>query len=471
MSRNIYSILFADIQGFTKFSIPQQEIYINDVVPKIARVIHDNGRYKGPEQANTWGDGIVAFFDDKIKAAGCALELRDYFRTTDWERMFGLPQLKIRIALSEGTLFENNNPIKLDIQQNTRDQIDLIGTEINRASRLEPIVKANHVYATKSFAFSDEDKVEELPGIIIESIGKQKLAKGWKKEEVFFVGRKDMDSNIDIKTLMQSLEDDFKGIDLFPENTRFGQRLTESKTAKQNLADYCMKKDLWRSEDVVFIDSGTIPIYVIRALLKQKSVEKWPKLLMTNNIGCLIVKMIHKEDSKEGSRESPEMVLTGGRIYDDYGTTIPGSGLEPESFLKYLRDMGVNNVILMVTKLSSDLGPCSREEPTRQFKRMLLQYVAGYPDISLTILLQIEKLYTEDSKSKSLDEKMAEGSGDRYWERIIQQKKKIRIICACSPETTYRNFAKAIKELTKLRDMGITCTLLDNDDGEEIPFD
>ena len=109
-SRRDYSILFADIKGFSGLKPFQQRLFINEVLSRIAEAIYKGGD-DPPDQANTWGDGLVAFYSAHTNAVRCALILRDTFRNTQWEDI-GLPRLQIRIALHIGEVFEGYDPVR-----------------------------------------------------------------------------------------------------------------------------------------------------------------------------------------------------------------------------------------------------------------------------------------------------------------------------------------------------------------------
>jgi len=172
-SRRDYSILFADIKGFTSLKPFQQRLFIGEVLSRIANAAC--GGEDPPEQANTWGDGLVAFYSSHTNAVRCALTLRDTFRRTQWKDI-GLPPLEIRIALHIGEVFEGHDPVR-----NTKG---LIGTEINRAARLEPVVAPNHVYATTDFV----NLCHRMEDVQFQPLGKVVLHEGWGAEEIHVVG-------------------------------------------------------------------------------------------------------------------------------------------------------------------------------------------------------------------------------------------------------------------------------------------
>ena len=55
-----FSILFADVEGFSKFSAFHQKQYLNVVLPLMAQALESTTQ--PPEQSNTWGDGLMAYY-------------------------------------------------------------------------------------------------------------------------------------------------------------------------------------------------------------------------------------------------------------------------------------------------------------------------------------------------------------------------------------------------------------------------
>src|SRR5689334_2702243 len=81
------AILFADTRGYGRLAEPQLRSFFTDVLPAIAAHLD----VRECVDANSWGDGIVAFFKDAKSAARCALAIRDYYAQADFANM-GLPE-------------------------------------------------------------------------------------------------------------------------------------------------------------------------------------------------------------------------------------------------------------------------------------------------------------------------------------------------------------------------------------------
>ncbi|MCU0288977.1 MAG: adenylate/guanylate cyclase domain-containing protein [Acidobacteria bacterium] len=458
-----YCILFADIKGFSTFTRFQQRQYIEQVLSRIGESIWK--KEHKPEQTNTWGDGIVAFFQSVTNAVQCALTLRDTFRNTLWEND-GLPNLTIRISLHIGEVYVGLNPVT--------NKDELIGTEINRAARLEPIVIPNHVYSTKIFAeYCKSNNVEKVK---FKSLGKIPLAKDWGEEEIYVIFREHESINTDeIKRLMES---DY-GISIYPASSKFGSRIKLSKNAKLTIAEYCTKSDsdFWNSEDIVFIESGTLPVYMIQVLYRDR--VRWPKLLITNNIACSTVRMMGQLSKGLSHQLVPEdipteCILMGGRVLDDYAATIPedlidikdGGLWQSNKITDYFTKKGVNHIIMMVTKLTKKDGPCANSSSMQRFKKLLLKYVFENPKVRFSILAEAEKIACERSGWSADDIDLPGLEYNKYWENVLSNG-RVNFIAAISPEMTPERVEIAKREIIQLKKAGASCVLLDIN-GKEI---
>ncbi len=465
-SRRDYSILFADIERFSRLKAYQQKQYVAEVLTRISDVLYrDDNR---PEQANTWGDGLVAFFSSHTNAVRCALTLRDTFRNTPWEDM-GLPPLRIRIALHIGEVFVGYNPVKNDKE--------LIGTEINRAARLEPVVSPNHVYATTDFV-----RLCKTDNVQFQYLGKITLPKGWGVEEIYVVGwAHEILDTASIKASMDTGLMYSQGLLLYPPSSKFGSRLSVSSTAKLNIAKYCAKSDFWKSEDVVFIESGTLPVYIMVSLYLDADPVTRPKLVVTNNLACSTIAMMAKPAEGSSYTTYPEdrpadCILVGGRVLDDYAATMPEDLMEEQDMgywqsdrlLDYFHHKAVNHVIMMVTRMGRVDGPCAVSLPMRRFKKLLLRYVNENPNVHLSILAESEKLAGRRGwQADAVD--LPESGTARYWEDLLQSG-RVTVIAANSPEMPPDQLGLVEREIRAMRDAGASCVLL-NEEGIEVFLD
>src|SRR5256885_1953349 len=103
------SLLFLDVKGYSNLrSDHQYEIFFENVLSGMSAKIQQYS----PIYANSWGDAVLAVFDNHIKAALCALDIRDYFRNTNWASLGLTDALAPRIALHAGSVFFGPDPIQ-----------------------------------------------------------------------------------------------------------------------------------------------------------------------------------------------------------------------------------------------------------------------------------------------------------------------------------------------------------------------
>jgi class 3 adenylate cyclase len=177
------NIMFMDVAGWSSLSAPQIFDYVRKVLPKL------NEHLALGSFRNTWGDAVVATFDNAKDAAEAALKIRDLFRGT-YEHD-GLPEsLSCRIALHQG------DPIVL--KNAVTGHRDIFGQGVHVAARLEPIVEPGHVFCTKKFADALAENKGAAPRAI--PLGTVDLAKGFGPAEVAVVLRpRDPDPNLKLR--------------------------------------------------------------------------------------------------------------------------------------------------------------------------------------------------------------------------------------------------------------------------------
>lgn len=454
-----YSILFADIAGFSKLTTFQQRQYLDVVLPAIAAPLQRAGQQ--PAQVRTWGDGLMAYFNAQGPAIHCALALRDVFRTTLWDDQFGLPDLRIRIALHAGEVFKGINPV-------TGDE-ELIGTEVNRAARVEPIVAPNHVYVTKDF--KDRCKAKTVKFHLLGNID---LPKQWGSEELYVAGWQS--DNLDPAIIRANLPgtgvfDSAMLVNYF-RTSKFGLRLSVSAEAKAAIAQHCVASNFWAPEDVVFLESGTLPVHMLFELCRRRDPTLRPKLLICNNIVCALISMMDRVPLDETEivypkDESTNTILIGGRVLEDYAATIPQDLMvgpasqcgASQAFFDYLHDQGVNHIVMMVSRLTRQDGPCAVSTSMRRFKKLLLRYVAKHEDARLSILAEADKLIKRPGWAA--DTVGIPGhQGENYWEAVLKSN-RANVIVAVSPEMPIAEIGFVKRELKSLQNDGAACVLLD----------
>lgn len=165
------SLLFADVEGYSALLDAELAYYVSVTLTEVVTRIGE------PEAANTWGDGIFLVYEVPHDCALAALELRDYFRDTDWVQQ-GFPEkLRIRIALSHARVFIAHDPI--------RGAPAIFGRQVSRTARLEPVCAPNEVFCLDAMRvlLTDSDV------LVTDRIGVRALAKGWGQELVYRLRR------------------------------------------------------------------------------------------------------------------------------------------------------------------------------------------------------------------------------------------------------------------------------------------
>lgn len=434
------AILFADVKGFSRLSDHQSGVFLASVLPLIGESLG------APRQANTWGDGIVAFFDTTTSALRAALTLRDAFRGFDWSNS-GLPRLEIRIALHAGEAFEGWDPV--------RGCRGMIGVEINRAARIEPVVAPNHVYVTEDFRIRCHGD-----GLAFHDLGSVPLAKSWGDDRLYVATWKD--EKIDTQQIVHTGRSPI--IDLLdPEKllagfgySQFVRRLSVCAHAKRNLARHAVESGLWVPKETVFLQSGTIPVYLMAEVLRRVKSDDRPSIVITNStvlplMGAL--SEIEDDDSQvvypdEGTvtralrddtrvAAAPPMFTIGGVLLENAAAVIPrgyfaeGELLRSacEELLSVCAANGVIHIMMMMTGFRPGHGPYALSEGWRKFNKTLLYYAAQRSDVKLTLFGESDKLIKlvgepADTVILPLD------AGDQHFWPALQRNKLTTIVIA-----------------------------------------
>jgi class 3 adenylate cyclase len=164
-STRIAGILFADVVGFSDMSDAQVVRFYYEFLGGVARLLALT-KYP-PLVRNTWGDGLYLIFP-RVRDAGLfALELCAMTSETDWAGVDLPADLKIRVGLHAGPLF--------DFSDRVTGQLTLGGKHVMRAARIEPVTPPGMVYATQEFAaLAAAYGVTEF---VCEPVGRVRLAK------------------------------------------------------------------------------------------------------------------------------------------------------------------------------------------------------------------------------------------------------------------------------------------------------
>jgi class 3 adenylate cyclase len=176
-SRHLRSIIFADVQGFSK--LPESRIpkFWNGVMGRCAETIERFGEHV--IFRNTWGDAIYLVIDDVSAAADLALSLHDSLTLAD-PATLGLEVVPtMRIGLHHGPLYEGRDPV--------RKQTNFYGSQVSRTARIEPITPPGAVYVTEPFA-----AVLAMTGdrsVVCSYVGEIDLAKGYGTYRMYRLSR------------------------------------------------------------------------------------------------------------------------------------------------------------------------------------------------------------------------------------------------------------------------------------------
>jgi len=157
MHREVKSVLFGDIVGYSKLTESVIPEFVNVFLGKLSQLIA--GSSYPPLCINMWGDEVYGVFDHAREAGLFALQfvkfLREeenewirkglYYEQTDSAK--GEPSkfpLNIRIGLHTGPVLAVFNPVLR--------QLSYTGSHVTRAARIQPVVEPGEVYASEEFA-------------------------------------------------------------------------------------------------------------------------------------------------------------------------------------------------------------------------------------------------------------------------------------------------------------------------------
>lgn len=168
--QTLTAILFADLQGYSKIKTDKLKSVISDTYAELRENLSDI-----PEHfyVNQWGDGLLVCSYSVLKLARFALEFRDKIRNTDWKKEGFTKPLQIRIALHSQQIIVRKSGDKVE---------DVTGRGLDKTARIEPIVKPNSVYCSKSFYKLLVDEDTNIDG---QHLGRQELAKGYGSLELY----------------------------------------------------------------------------------------------------------------------------------------------------------------------------------------------------------------------------------------------------------------------------------------------
>ena len=141
-AREIKSMLFADVKGFSKLQENQTLAFFLHFLAEVAASL--NQSQEPALFQNTWGDGLFLVFESAVSCADLALQLCERISELDFQSL-GLPDdLMVRIGIHAGPVFQSMDPIL--------HKENFFGSHVNRAARIEPVTMPGCVYASEQMA-------------------------------------------------------------------------------------------------------------------------------------------------------------------------------------------------------------------------------------------------------------------------------------------------------------------------------
>jgi two-component system chemotaxis response regulator CheY len=168
------ALMFADVAGSSRI--------VNDALKsQLHMVLH--GRIATIRArcqvifAQHTGDGFFICGADVSEMADAALGVRDHFLTLDWKAMGFDQPVSIRVGLDLD---------KVAITEKAGNVVDVAGSGIDRAARIEPIATPGEVWCSSHFYHQLER--ENHGDMIGKRLGVKKLAKEFGRVELFSLG-------------------------------------------------------------------------------------------------------------------------------------------------------------------------------------------------------------------------------------------------------------------------------------------
>jgi fructose-1,6-bisphosphatase/inositol monophosphatase family enzyme len=186
------AILMLDVQGYSSLPDWSFDRFLGKPLTRI------NASLQKAKYKNTWGDGVIAVFTEKIAwesnrlhgrkdkspqhAAAAALEVLSYVDNglkADLNLQVGQP--KVRIALHYGKVTFGKDAVR-----EAANGLGCCGEAINTCARIEPVVRGNDALCTEEFfkalSFTCDQKSDQFA---CEELGKVPLAKRAGKRKLY----------------------------------------------------------------------------------------------------------------------------------------------------------------------------------------------------------------------------------------------------------------------------------------------
>jgi len=165
--RHIKSLLFADVNGFSKLREEHAPGFFTNFPGLVPQVLQAHGIE--PLEMSSRGDGLYMVFATAEDASRFAWELSIGIGAADWSAMSLPADTHIRIALHAGPVFIAVDPVNRWLAH--------YGAHVTRAARIEPIVLPGQILVTEPFAAVLA--AQSASKFACDLVGVEPLAKGY----------------------------------------------------------------------------------------------------------------------------------------------------------------------------------------------------------------------------------------------------------------------------------------------------
>lgn len=166
-------IVFSDLKGFSKLETKEQDRYLTVYVNLLSDTMKPS--LEKALLSNTWGDAIIAVFENGMDAA----EFMLLYRQEAGKNLGAVTEKKVlpRIAGHYGKVSIFDDPLL--------NRPNTISEEVNTAARVEPITRPGEIFVTKEFENAFQLKEGDQRKVKFEPLGMIPLAKDYGERELF----------------------------------------------------------------------------------------------------------------------------------------------------------------------------------------------------------------------------------------------------------------------------------------------